>query len=153
LQSRTEGRVPLHIHPTARPWRPVDSRGSSTCWTWQAGRCSPRSPGHEGFLRSVSVTNDGRSAVTGGFDQTIRVWDLASAREGRRIDAGGLINECVLTPDGLTVIARMYSSDARDDTPLRRWNLADGQEIRAPELVARSMKLAADGHTLATIHG
>jgi WD40 repeat protein len=110
-------------------------------------------PGHEGFLRSAAVTNDGRTAVTCGSDRTIRVWDLASARERRRIDAGGLINESVLSPDGQTVIARMYSSDARDDTPLRRWNLADGQEIRAPELVSRSMKFAADGHTLATIHG
>jgi WD40 repeat protein len=110
-------------------------------------------PGHEGFVRSVSVTDDGRTAVTCGYDQTIRVWDLGAARERRRIDVSGRINECALTPDGQTVIARMDSPDARQDPPLHRWNIADGQEIQAPELLARSMKLAADGRTLATIRG
>src|SRR5207245_2319655 len=36
--------------------------------------------GHTGTVYSVAVTGDGRTAVSGADDGTVRVWDLASGR-------------------------------------------------------------------------
>src|SRR5262249_19736827 len=36
--------------------------------------------GHKGELRAVAVAPDGRTAVTGSYDRTARLWDLDSGR-------------------------------------------------------------------------
>ena len=41
-----------------------------------AGRAAPTLEGHGGGVRAVAVTPDGRRAVSGSDDQTLKVWDL-----------------------------------------------------------------------------
>ena len=37
--------------------------------------------GHSGMVLTVAITPDGKSAVSGSYDNTLRVWDLASGEE------------------------------------------------------------------------
>jgi hypothetical protein len=42
--------------------------------------------GHTGWVSAVAVTADGATAVSGGRDQTVRVWDLATGQQRARWD-------------------------------------------------------------------
>jgi WD40 repeat protein len=55
--------------------------------------------GHNGVIRGVALTADGHLAASGGFDETVRLWDtttgvclriLQSARRYERLDITGL---------------------------------------------------------------
>ena len=41
--------------------------------------------GHTGAVQAVAVTPDGRQAVSGSGDNTLRVWDLASGETVRTL--------------------------------------------------------------------
>jgi hypothetical protein len=47
---------------------------------WVPPACLLVLRGHKGFVTSVAVTADVRTAVSGGTDGTVRVWDLARGR-------------------------------------------------------------------------
>ena len=50
-----------------------------------AGTAAPRVlTGHHSYVSGVAVSADGRTAVSGGGDGTVRVWDLADHRERAR---------------------------------------------------------------------
>ena len=47
-------------------------------WDLRTGRCTHVLNGHTGSLTSISVTPDGRLALTGSGDRTARLWDLST---------------------------------------------------------------------------
>jgi len=49
-------------------------------WVWDlaTGKCRARLTGHTGEVRCVAVSADGRTAVSGGKDFTVLVWDLVA---------------------------------------------------------------------------
>jgi hypothetical protein len=63
--------------------------------------CERTLTGHAGMVRSVAVTPDGRRAVSGSWDGTLRVWDLATGACARTL-AGHtrMVEGVALTPDG-----------------------------------------------------
>ncbi|MGA5526047.1 WD40 repeat domain-containing protein [Streptomyces pseudogriseolus] len=48
-------------------------------WDLSTGRPVRRLVGHDGTVHTVCVTPDGRYALTGGSDRTLRLWDLTAA--------------------------------------------------------------------------
>ena len=38
---------------------------------------------HTGYIDALSVSPDGRQALTGSYDHAVKLWDLASGRELR----------------------------------------------------------------------
>lgn len=77
--------------------------------------------GHTNSVRSVSVTSDGRRAVSASSDETLRLWDLESGEclrtlEGHAKEVAGVS----VTPDG-----RRAVSGSMDQT-LRVWDLESG---------------------------
>ncbi len=45
-------------------------------WYLESGQCRHTLEGHRDWVDRVSVTPDGRRAVSGSHDRTLRVWDL-----------------------------------------------------------------------------
>ncbi len=41
--------------------------------------------GHLAAVEAVAITPDGRYAVSGSIDHTLRIWELASGREVRKL--------------------------------------------------------------------
>ncbi|MFA7158472.1 MAG: hypothetical protein WC299_04145, partial [Kiritimatiellia bacterium] len=112
-------------------------------WDLESGECLHILKGHSYGVLSVSVTPDGRWAVSGGVDKTLRVWDLENG-ECLRILQGhnSSIEAVVVTPDGRRVISGSY-----DDT-LRVWDLESGECLRTLEGHSRgvtSVSVTADG--------
>jgi WD40 repeat protein len=81
--------------------------------------------GHTGVIGCVAFAPDGKRAVTGSDDQTVRVWEVASGKEMLRLS--GHTEEALavaFAPDGSRII-----SGGRDRT-LRLWDVATGKELR-----------------------
>jgi WD40 repeat protein len=78
--------------------------------------------GHEGQVRCISVSPDGRWAVSGSVDRTLRIWDL---RRGtcRAVLSGhsDRINSVVITPDGTQILS------CSNDHSIRIWDAMSGR--------------------------
>jgi WD40 repeat protein len=60
--------------------------------------------GHTDAVNAMAVTSDGRHAVSGSDDNTLRVWDLESGKELATFTGESEMHSCVVAPDGQTVI-------------------------------------------------
>jgi WD40 repeat protein len=106
--------------------------------------------GHVGPVNSVAVAPDGRTALSGSRDKTLRLWDLASGREIRRFQGHSLdIFSVAIAPNGRTALSGAAGAFAGGgDDGLKLWDLESGREIRAFEGHAAgvfSVAFAADG--------
>ena len=92
--------------------------------------------GHSDHIYSIAFTPDNTRIVTGAVDRTLRVWDLATQKEIRRItnDISGWV---ATTRDGKTAIGN--DKQGR----LTAWNLETGK----PSYLS-SAKIPANGFTL-----
>jgi WD40 repeat protein len=84
-----------------------------------------RLTGHQDAVTSVAVTPDGRYVVSGSWDSTVRVWELATGKEVRRLTGHqGHVESVAVTPDG------RYTVSGGNDATLRLWELGTGEEVR-----------------------
>lgn len=95
------------------------------------------SAGHTGKVYGAALTSDGRHLVTGSFDKTVRVWDIATGESVRvfRLPIGpgpeGAIHAIAASPNGKMVAAGGVSADrALDDSPIYLLDLESGQILR-----------------------
>src|SRR5262249_31986622 len=98
-------------------------------------------PGHRGYLSAVTLTEEGRTAVTFGGDGTLRRWDLSSGKEVGRtpLDGVGMFRGLAFAPDRKTALglrrvddgwaAELY--DATTGKRTARLSL-DGNKVKAP---------------------
>ncbi|TDB99283.1 WD40 repeat domain-containing protein [Actinomadura sp. 7K534] len=111
--------------------------------------------GHEGFVRSLAFSPDGRMIATGGFDRTVRLWDPATRRQlGTPIafKPGECGNDppVAFSPDARLLATACLGS-------VRFWDVATHREVGAPlrsESGVSAIAFGPDG-TLATgsLHG
>ncbi len=101
--------------------------------------------GHMDGVHAVALTPDGRTAISGSGDYSLKVWDLATGACLRTLEGHtGDIRALALTPDGRTAI-----SGSRDHT-LKVWDLATGACLRTFEghtSDIRAVALTPDGRT------
>ena len=99
--------------------------------------------GHGGWVLAVAVTPDGRTAVSGSRDGTVRVWDLASGQARTLEGHGGWVIAVAVTPDGRTAV-----SGSTDGT-VRVWDLASGQArtLEGHGGAVDAVAVTADGRT------
>jgi hypothetical protein len=81
--------------------------------------------GHKQAVQSAALSPDGRLAVSGGDDEELRVWDVATGKVLRLLKGhSGQIWSVAFSPDG------KYILSGGDDRTARLWLAADGKEVR-----------------------
>jgi WD40 repeat protein/serine/threonine protein kinase len=82
--------------------------------------------GSGGAVRCVAVSRDGRTAISGGEDHSVRVWDLQAGYEIRSLGGhSGDVLCLAISADGHTALS------GSEDKTVRLWDLDKGAEIRA----------------------
>jgi WD40 repeat protein len=88
-----------------------------------------RLTGHEGPVVAVAFSPDGKFAVSGGQDGTVRVWDVAARKESRSLlGHGAPVNAVAFSPDGRQVLSGGGAGDR--DPWVRLWDLRTVAEVR-----------------------
>ena len=97
--------------------------------------------GHVDAVTSVSLSADGRYALSGSFDKTLRLWNW-DATESQRVYAKDWLNAVGLSPDG------RYALSGSADETLQLWDMTTGRCLRIFEGhtgPVYSVSLSADG--------
>jgi WD40 repeat protein len=93
-----------------------------------AGRARGAWEGHAGAVHSVAFAPDGRQALSGGDDRVLRLWDVGSGKEVRRLAGhANAVIRVAFAAGGRQVL----SGSSRYRTPdrvVRRWDPAAGRE-------------------------
>jgi WD40 repeat protein len=96
--------------------------------------------GHTDVVSAVSLTADGRFAVSASWDNMLKVWDLPSGREVHTLEGHtSLVRAVSVTADG------RFAVSASDDSTLKVWELASGREVHTLKGGYAPVSLRADG--------
>ncbi len=102
--------------------------------------------GHTGLTTGTAITPDGHLSVTGGWDRTVRAWDVATGTCLRTFTGHtDQVSAVALTPDG-----RLAASCAEDRT-VRLWDVSSGVCLHTFGPLAEPVEhvaLAHDGRIL-----
>jgi WD40 repeat protein len=78
-----------------------------------------------GIVASADISPDGARIVTGSWDRSAKIWDVAAGKAVVRLDGKhtDYINSVCYSPDGARILT------ASDDGTARLWNAADGKPL------------------------
>jgi WD40 repeat protein len=120
-------------------------------WDTATGERIRQLVGHTNVVIAAAISPDGRTALTGSADYSLRLWDLATGEELQRfIGHSDWVFGVAFSPDG----RRAYSCSV--DETARVWDLMPGNLIRRFDTegqtaihsvdISRDGKLALSGH-------
>lgn len=101
--------------------------------------------GHTGNIYSIAYSPDGKYALSGSLDKTLKLWDISTGKEIRTfLGHTGSVNSVAFSPDG------KYAVSAGEDNTLKVWDVSTSKEIR--QLIAegigygiKSVSISPDG--------
>jgi WD40 repeat protein len=80
--------------------------------------------GFTSYVFAVAFSRDGQRIATGGWDKTVKIWDVATGDEIRTLTGHtGFVQDLAFSPDGRTLVS------AGEDRAVKLWEVATGREI------------------------
>ena len=61
--------------------------------------------GHTNSVNAVAVTPDGKYAISGSIDNTLRVWDIITGQTIASFSGDGYLHACAISPESRTIVA------------------------------------------------
>jgi serine/threonine protein kinase len=118
--------------PVSRPMapntgaQPMTGGLSLSAGTENLYSCLASLKGHSSWVLALAISPDSRVLVSGGLDDRIVIWDIATGQPKFVInDAHSkAINSLSISPDGL------FAVSGSDDDTIKIWQLATGQLVR-----------------------
>ncbi len=120
-------------------------------WEVESGKKAAALTGHEAQVFCLAFAADGQTLASGGYDRTLRFWDVVGAKErhrARRLPSP--VYQVVFTRDGQTLLSRGA------ENRLRLWDVATGKErptADGPANTVMSLAFAPDGRAVASGSG
>jgi WD40 repeat protein len=103
--------------------------------------------GHTDSIKSLAITPDSLTLVSGSWDGTIRLWSLPDGNHIKTLTGHThSVMSLAITPDSLTLVSGSW------DGTIRLWSLPDGNHIKTLTGlgdVISCLAISPDGHTLA----
>jgi eukaryotic-like serine/threonine-protein kinase len=146
--------------------RRIMSAGDSTIRIWDRQRQTDPSlvlSGHTGPLRALAYDRSGRRLLTASPDETARVWDVESGKEGLVIGRGkalGAIHAARFRPDGSRIVTASANTKttsngaAVNTSAVHVWDATTGVELLGLQdhnTGAKDALFSADGKRLLTV--
>ena len=104
--------------------------------------------GHTAPVSSVDFSTDGRLIVSGSWDKTVRIWDVASGTQQTVLQGHtGQVESVAFGADHNQVVSGGF------DSSVREWDVASGREqhvLEGHENVVTSVAFSPDGRFLAS---
>jgi WD40 repeat protein len=101
--------------------------------------------GHTSSVSSVAFSPDGKQILSGSWDSTIRLWDVATGREIRTFSGHtSSVISVAFSPDGKQILS------GSTDSTIRLWDVATGREIRtfSDSILIFSVAFSPDGRQI-----
>ncbi|WP_158851900.1 serine/threonine-protein kinase [Saccharothrix deserti] len=104
-----------------------------------------RMQGHAGAINSIAVSGDGKTAVTGGSDGSLRLWDVPGRRELAVLDdKGGWYRTVSMSEDG-----RLLAAADPTTKKVELWDVPERKRVFTVPGVAIDTVISRDGTTFA----
>jgi actin-like ATPase involved in cell morphogenesis len=81
-----------------------------------AGTVTKNLSGHSNYVYAVTLDRSQKKLASGGYDQTVRIWDITEFKQITSWNHGGVVKSVVCMPDG------KHLASAGDDSKIRLWN-------------------------------
>jgi WD40 repeat protein/tRNA A-37 threonylcarbamoyl transferase component Bud32 len=131
---------PTSAKPPVTPYPPTTPATSSQNQPW---KCVQTLTGHTSWVTAVALGADGDTAISGGLDDTIRVWRCSTGELLNTLRGHTKAVNCLtVSPDGKTLVS------GGDDATIRVWNLKTGALLMTLSGHARDVStvaISADG--------
>lgn len=103
-------------------------------------------PGHRGSINTLAISPGGQTLVSGGSDNTLKIWDLQTNRLQQTLEGHtSFVNAVTVSPDGQAIV-----SGSADKT-IRIWNTQTGaieQTLRGHTSFVNTVIVSHTGQTV-----
>ncbi|MET7336044.1 protein kinase [Nonomuraea sp. NPDC005650] len=155
-QAQNQLRILERRSPTAMAFGPdgrhalTGYQDGSLAW-WDLGKPSRvwMIDAHPAEISDVWIGQDGRTAVSCGWDPSVRIWDLRSGALTHRLEHPERVLSVCLSADGRTLL----TCSIGDQSAVRVWDMGTGSCRRAfgePSARATMARMDAEGHYAVT---
>jgi WD40 repeat protein len=104
--------------------------------------------GHQGFINTVLIAHNGNRLISGGTDNTIKIWDIATGQMLKNLSGHtSFINALDITSDDRTLVS------AGADSTVRIWDLVAGRQrqvLQGHKSYINALIISPDGQLLAS---